>query len=113
MPAGKLGVPPHCHSGAEELFVVLEGDGAYLEQAPGATGWQPEEHPVRAGDVVAVLAGTGAAHAFRAGAAGLCTSPTATATPRHHLVPAVAQGRVPGLRLIGRVEPLGYWDGEE
>ena len=37
--AGKLGVPPHAHSGAEELFVVLEGDGVYLEGAPGASGW--------------------------------------------------------------------------
>ena len=50
---------------------MLEGDGVYLEGAPGATGWEPEEHPVRAGDVVSCLAGAGAAHAFRAGPGGL------------------------------------------
>ena len=114
MPAGKLGVPPHCHSGAEELFVVLEGDGAYLEQAPGRPGWQPEEHPVRAGDVVAVLAGTGAAHAFRAGAAGL-TLPRLRQPRRRDTIwyPRSRKIAFPGLRVIGRLEPLGYWDGEE
>ena len=114
VPAGKLGCPPHCHSGAEELFVVLEGSGAYLEQAPGAAGWEPEERPVAAGDVVAVLAGTGAAHAFRAGAAGLAYlaygDRVATDTiwyPRSRKI------AYPGLKVIGRLEPLGYWDGEE
>jgi uncharacterized cupin superfamily protein len=114
LPAGKLGVPPHAHSGAEELFVVLEGDGVYLEGAPGATSWEPEERPVRAGDVVAVLAGTGAAHAFRAGGAGLSYLACGNRDlhdsiwyPRSHKV------SFPGLRLIGRLEPLGYWDGEE
>jgi uncharacterized cupin superfamily protein len=114
VPAGRLGVPPHCHSGAEELFVVLEGDGAYLEQAPGATGWQPEEHPVRAGDVVAVLAGTGAAHAFRAGPAGLSYFAYGNRDSRDSIwYPRSRKIAFPGLRVIGRVEPLGYWDGEE
>jgi uncharacterized cupin superfamily protein len=114
LPPGKLGVPPHAHSGAEELFVVLEGDGAYLEQEPAATGWEPEERPVRAGDVVAVLAGTGAAHAFRAGGAGL-TYLAYGNRDLHDTVwyPRSRKVSFPGLRVIGRVEPLGYWDGEE
>ena len=114
LPAGKLGVPPHAHSGAEEIFVVLAGDGAYLEGAPGATGWEPEERPVKPGDVIAVRAGTGAAHAFRAGGAGLSYLAYGNRDlhdtiwyPRSHKV------SFPGLRIIGRVEPLGYWDGEE
>ena len=32
----KLGAPPHCHSGGEEIFVVLEGDGVYQEGARGS-----------------------------------------------------------------------------
>ena len=71
LPAGKTGAPPHCHSGCEELFVVLAGSGVYLDQAAGAVGWDPQEHSVRRGDVVSVPAGTGIAHAFRAGADGL------------------------------------------
>ncbi len=114
VPAGKLGVPPHCHSGAEELFVVLEGDGAYLEQAPGVTGWQPQEHPVGAGDVIAVLAGTGAAHAFRAGPGGLSYFAYGNRDAGDTIwYPRSRKIAFPGLRVIGRLEPLGYWDGED
>ena len=114
LPAGKLGVPPHCHSSAEELFVVLEGDGAYLEQAPMKPGWDPEERPVAAGDVVAALAGAGSTHALRAGPAGLSylaygnrDGGDAIWYPRSHKI------AFPGLGVVGRFEPLGYWDGEE
>ena len=111
---GRLSVPPHCHSGAEELFVVIDGDGEYLEGAPGATGWQPEERPVRAGDVVAVLAGTGEAHAFHAGPSGL-TYLAYGNRDRHDAIwyPRSRKIAFPGLKVIGRLEPLGYWDGEE
>ena len=30
VPEDKLGAPPHCHSAEEEIFVVLEGDGALI-----------------------------------------------------------------------------------
>jgi uncharacterized cupin superfamily protein len=114
LPAGKLGVPPHAHSGAEELFLVLEGDGVYLEGRPGATGWEPEERPVAAGDVVAVLAGTGAAHAFRAGGAGLTYLAYGNRDARDTIwYPRSHKIAFSGLKVIGRVEPLGYWDGEE
>jgi uncharacterized cupin superfamily protein len=114
LPPGKLGVPPHCHSGAEELFVVLAGDGAYLLGARGATGWEPEERPVRVGDVVSCLAGAGEAHAFRAGPSGLTY--LAYGDRDHHdaiWYPRSHKVAFPGLGVIGRLEPLGYWDGEE
>jgi len=63
------GAPGHCHSQEEELFVVLEGGGA-LELWP--RGEQTvEEQPLKAGDVISRPAGTGVAHALRAGAEGL------------------------------------------
>ena len=112
--AGKLGAPPHCHSGGEELFVVLDGDGVYLEQASGATGWQPEERPVKAGDVVSCLAGAGAAHAFRAGPGGLTYLAYGNRDSNDTIwYPRSRKIWFTGLNVIGRVEPLGYWDGEE
>jgi uncharacterized cupin superfamily protein len=63
------GAPAHCHSQEEELFVVLDGDGVLELWARGAT--EPAEHRLRAGDVVARPAGTGVAHALRAGGGGM------------------------------------------
>lgn len=56
---------PHCHSAVEELFVVLEGDGVLL------LGRDEQQHPVRAGSLVARPAGTGVPHGFRAGEHGM------------------------------------------
>jgi uncharacterized cupin superfamily protein len=67
--AGASGAPAHCHSHEEELFVVLEGDGALELIARGET--KAAEHPLRTGDVVARPAGTGVAHALRAGPDGI------------------------------------------
>ena len=50
---GALSGPPHCHAAEEELFFVLDGDGTLL--------LGDEEHPVRAGSVVARPPGTGVA----------------------------------------------------
>lgn len=67
-PHGSSG-PAHCHSQEEELFAVLDG-GGILELWPrGAEG--PEEHPLARGDVVSRPAGSGVAHALRAGPEGL------------------------------------------
>jgi uncharacterized cupin superfamily protein len=66
---GGQGAPAHCHSVEEELFVVLDGDGALELWGRGTN--QPEEHPLRAGDVVSRPAGTGVAHALRPGAKGI------------------------------------------
>jgi uncharacterized cupin superfamily protein len=66
LPAAQRGAPPHCHSEEEEIFVVLDGDGT-LQLWPRGGGETPEEQPLRAGDVVSRPAGTGVAHALRAG----------------------------------------------
>jgi len=55
---GRLNSPPHCHSSEEEIFVVLDGEATLL--------LGDEEHPLRAGHVVARPPGTGIPHAFRA-----------------------------------------------
>jgi uncharacterized cupin superfamily protein len=68
LPAGDEGVPAHCHSQEEELFVVLGGSGV-LELWAGEQ--IAEEHPLEPGDVVSRPAGTGVAHALRPGAEGL------------------------------------------
>ena len=58
--AASEGFPPHCHSAEEELFLVMSGNGRlYLDD---------EEHPVRAGSVVARPAGTGVSHSWVADA---------------------------------------------
>lgn len=67
--AGASGAPAHCHSREEEIFVVLEGEGVLELYARGEK--RPHEHALRAGDVVARPAGTGVAHALRAGTSGL------------------------------------------
>ena len=67
--AGGQGAPAHCHSQEEELFVVLQGS-AVLELWAGGEQ-SPVEHHLRAGDVVSRPAGTGVAHALRAGSDGL------------------------------------------
>ena len=92
---GKLLNPPHCHSAEEEIFVVLDGEGT-LELWPHLRqGGELEEHPVRAGNVVARPAGTGRPHTFRAATAASPCSPTARATRRRHVLPSFGQGELP------------------
>jgi uncharacterized cupin superfamily protein len=110
----KMGFPPHCHSAEEELFVVLEGDGVCLTQASGRPGWEPDEHPVRRGSVVSMPAGTGVAHAFRAGLAGLTYLAYGQRLPHdQRWYPRSRKIWFKGLGVVGRLEPLSYWDGEE
>ncbi len=61
--AGGSGAPAHCHALEEELFIMLEGDGTLRLGA--------DEHPIRAGDVIARPPATGVAHSLRAGDGGL------------------------------------------
>jgi uncharacterized cupin superfamily protein len=70
LPSGERGAPAHCHSEEEELFVVLDGGGTLLLW-PRGDSEAPEEHPLRAGDVISRPAATGVAHALRAGEQGL------------------------------------------
>jgi len=102
---GKLNCPPHCHSAEEELFVVLDGDGSCVLGA--------EEHPVRAGHVVARPAGTRVAPAFRGGESELTLLAYGTREPNDiAYYPRSNKTNFRGIGLITRLERLDYWDGE-
>jgi uncharacterized cupin superfamily protein len=108
---GKLNTAPHCHSAEEEIFVVLEGDGHLLL-------WEEEgveEHAIRAGSIVCRLPGTGVAHAFRGGDAGMKLLLYGTNDPRDVCYyPRSGKVYFGGLGLITRVgEQLDYWEGED
>ena len=108
---GKLNAPPHCHSAEDEIFVVLEGDGDLLLWEEAGVG----EHPVRTGSVVSRPAGTGVAHAFRAGSGGMTLLMYGTRDPREVCYyPRSGKVYFIGLGLVTRVgEQLDYWDGED
>jgi len=96
----------HCHSHEDELFVVLAGDGVLL--------LGDDEHAVRPGSIVARPPGTGVPHAFEAGAAGLVLLAYGTREPADTCwYPDSQKISFRGLGVIGRLEPLDYWDGEE
>jgi uncharacterized cupin superfamily protein len=102
---GQMGPPPHCHSAEEELFVVLEGGGTLL--------LGEEEHPVRAGHVVARPPGTRIAHALVAGAGGLTYLAYGTREPNDiAYYPRSNKVYLRGIGVIGRIERLEYWDDE-
>ncbi len=103
---GQMGAPPHCHAAEEELFVILAGAGTLL--------LGDEEVAVKPFDVIARPAGTGVAHAFRAGdgpltylAYGPKIANDTIYYPRSNKI------YFGGVGVITRVEKLDYWDGEE
>jgi len=108
---GKLNAAPHCHSSEEEIFVVLDGEGALLL-------WEPDgvtELPVRRGSVVARPPGSGVAHSFRGGESGLTLLMYGTRDP-NDICYYPRSGKVffTGLGLVARLgEQLDYWDGED
>ena len=107
---GMLGSPPHCHSAEEEILVVLEGGGDLLLWEPGGV----TEHALRAGSVVTRRAGTGVAHAFRGGDAGLTLLLYGTRdTNDICFYPRSGKVLLRGVGLAGRLEPLDYWEGED
>ncbi len=118
LPAGRRGPPPHCHSAEEEIFVVLDGEGALeLWPTPGARRLHGdldfEDHPLRAGHVVSRPAATRIAHSLRAGdgdftylAYGTRESNDVCYYPRSNKI------FWRGVGLIARLEPLDYDDGE-
>ena len=107
MDPGVLSGPPHVHSAEEELFVVLEGDGT-LEL------WPDERRPVRVGSVVARPPGSGVAHAFRGGENGLTLLAWGTREPNDICwYPRSRKLYWRGVDVVGRIEQLDYWDGEE
>jgi uncharacterized cupin superfamily protein len=104
--AGKQSVPQHCHSLEEEMFVVLEGEGVLL--------LGEQEVPVRAGHVVARPPATRVAHAFRAGDGALAYLAFGTREPGDVCYyPRSNKISFRGVGVIGRIERLDYWDGEE
>lgn len=111
---GKLLNPPHCHSAEEEIFVVTGGEGT-LELWPHLRhGGEHEAHPVRLGSAVARPAGTGRAHTFRAGPGGLSVLAYGTRDPRDvTYYPRSGKVNIRGVGLIGRLDVLDYWDGED
>jgi uncharacterized cupin superfamily protein len=114
---GKLSGPPHTHSEAEEVFVVLEGGGTLeLRPTPAAAseaGLEREDVQVRAGHVVARPPASGVAHAFRAGPGGLTLLAYGTNPPNDMcFYPRSNLIFWCGLGVIARVEPVPYGDGE-
>jgi uncharacterized cupin superfamily protein len=111
---GKLMNPPHAHSAEEELFVVLEGGGT-LELYPNPRfGGEIEQLSLRAGCSIARPAGTGRAHAFRAGEDGMTLLGFGTRDP-NDIVHYPRSGKISfrGIGVIGRLEQVDYWDGED
>jgi uncharacterized cupin superfamily protein len=111
---GKLMNPPHAHAAAEEIFVILEGSGTLLLYPSPRVGGEIEEYPVRAGCTSARPPGTRRAHALRAGEQGLTLLAYGTTDP-NDIVFYPRSGKISfaGLGVIGRLEQLDYWDGED
>jgi uncharacterized cupin superfamily protein len=114
VPAGKLMNPPHAHSAEEEIFVVVGGTGT-LELWPHPRfGGTHEEHPLRRGSVASRPAGSGRPHGLRAGEGGLEVLAYGTRDPRDvTYYPRSGKVNIRGIGLIGRIERLDYWDGED
>jgi len=103
--AGKQGAPHHCHSAEEEIFVILEGGGTLR--------LGDDQAPIRAGHVLGRPPGTGVAHSFRAGDEGMTYLAYGTRdTNDIAYYPDSNKVNFRGIKLIGRIERLDYWDGE-
>ena len=113
--AGKLNAAPHCHSAEEEIFVVLSGEGTLeLTPSPAQADRAQELHTLGPGHVISRPAGTGIAHAFRAGEAELTLLAYGSREPNDLCYyPRSNKVFLRGLGLIGRLEPLDYWEGED
>ncbi len=106
IPAAARSMPQHVHGDEEELFVVLEGDGTLL--------LGDERHAVRPGSIVARPPATGVAHCFEAGQEGLVLLAYGTRVAADTCwCPDSSKISFRGLGVIGRLEPLDSWDGEE
>jgi uncharacterized cupin superfamily protein len=115
---GRINAPPHTHNAEEEMFVVLDGDGALVLY--DLDGNVTEEVAVRAGTVVSRPAATGVAHTFRAGDGGMTVlsygerrGEDVAWYPRSS---KLAFRGFPGSGVLGgivvKVERADFWDGE-
>ena len=118
---GKLMNAPHSHSADEEIFVVLEGSGTvelwpHPRAATDPERWPGghERHAVRAGHTIASPAGRGCPLSIQAGAEGMRVLAYGTREPNDiAYYPRSGKVILRGVGVIGRIEPLDYWDGED
>jgi uncharacterized cupin superfamily protein len=119
--AGMLLNPPHAHSEEEEIYVVI-GGGGMLDvwphpRAQTEPGWWPGEHehrPLRVGSTVAARAGTGRPLSLRAGADGMRVLAFSQDKPNDIcFYPRSGKISFRGVGVIGRLEQLPYWEGED
>jgi uncharacterized cupin superfamily protein len=114
--AGKRGAIPHCHSLESEAFVVLEGSGTlelWPTPATAAYGAERESHDLRPGDVVGRPPGTRIAHSIVAGPEGITYLAYGTREPNDICYyPRSNTIAFRGVGVLGRIEPLGYGEGE-
>ena len=112
---GRRGAPPHCHSAEEEVFVVLDGQGT-LELWPSAAAVsapEPGTHDLEAGHVIARPPATGVAHGFKGGPGGMTLLAYGTREPNDiAYYPRSNKVAFRGIKLIGRLDRLDYFDGE-
>jgi uncharacterized cupin superfamily protein len=115
LPPGEEGAPPHLHTVEEEIYVVLEGAGIlelWPSPARAAAGREREEHPIRAGHVLAFPPGTGMAHFVRTDT-GMTYLAYGTRSPADVcFYPRSNKIFFRGAGLIARLEHLDYFDGE-
>ena len=117
----KLMNPPHSHSAEEEVFVVLEGDGSvtFWPHPRGAVesdrfASKTDEHDLRSGHVVVSLGGIGRPVAFRAGERGMRVLAYGTRDPNDiTYYPRSGKVMLRGVGVVGRLEQLDYWEGED
>jgi uncharacterized cupin superfamily protein len=118
---GMLQNPPHSHSAEEEIFVILEGEGTLSLWAHPRARTEPdrfegvqEQHAVGVGNTIARPAGTGRPHELRAGPGGLKLLAYGTREPNDiTYYPRSRKVALRGVGLIGRLEHVDYWEGED
>jgi uncharacterized cupin superfamily protein len=114
LPPGAEGAPPHLHTVEEEIFVILDGDGTLdLWPVPSRGGGPPEEHPIRAGHILAHPPGGRFGHGLRAGSQGLTYLVYGTRSAADvAFYPRSNKIAFRGVGLMTRLENLDYMDGE-
>jgi uncharacterized cupin superfamily protein len=118
---GMLMNPPHCHSAEEEIFVVLEGAGTLTRwphprgaAEPERFAAEQEQTVLRPGHTVAIRPGSGRAHSFTAAAGGLRLLAFSNSEPNDIcFYPRSGKVSFRGIGVIGRIDPVAYWDGED
>jgi len=111
---GKLMNPPHVHSSEEEIFVILDGGGTLRLYPSARDGGEVEEFPIREGDTISRPAGTRRAHALGAGDDGMTVLAFSTRDSNDIVYyPRSRKISFRGVGVIGRLEQLDYWEGED